>query len=192
MNNQTPTHQTATVHYTAPRPVNIGDVFYKIERDASKSFYEPCRVCGDKRKLTVNGVTFACPCCNTGKQAITVHSYAVRRYRVFCIKSETGTNDWKPSNYRDTEFSAYRKVGGGHYYDNGGTIRFLEYDFQLLYNKSFNGDAAHHEGIYDDYKTALSVAAQMNESEIDRLIAYNNEHGTNHAVDFAPKHDPKG
>lgn len=29
-------------------------------------------------------------------------------------------------------------------------------------------------------------------SEIDRLIAYNNEHGTNHAVDFAPKHDPKG
>lgn len=36
MNNQTTSLfeplQTATITYTAPRPVNIGDVFYRIEQ----------------------------------------------------------------------------------------------------------------------------------------------------------------
>ncbi|MCX4313857.1 MAG: hypothetical protein OSJ83_08415, partial [Clostridia bacterium] len=63
MNNQTTTtQQTATIRYAAPRPVNIGDVFYRVERGEAQHFREPCRVCGDKRKLTVNGVTFNCPC----------------------------------------------------------------------------------------------------------------------------------
>ncbi len=55
--------QTATITYSAPRPVNIGDVFYRVECGELQHFREPCRVCGDKRELTVKGVTFRCPCC---------------------------------------------------------------------------------------------------------------------------------
>ena len=192
MNNQTTPHQTAVITYTAPRPVNIGNVFYTVERAETKDFYEPCRVCGDKRELTVNGVTFKCPCCNIGKQAIHIHNYAVRRFRVYHIEDVVGTLDWKPSDWHTVKFYAYRKIGGGHYawVDSGGTLSFTDNDFCRRYNKPFvsGGD---NDGIYDDYKTALSIAAQMNEAEINRLIAYNAENGTNYAVDFTPKHDPK-
>lgn len=184
--------QTATIHYTAPRPVNIGNVFYTVENAETKDFYEPCRVCGDKRELTLNGVTFKCPCCNTGKQAIHIHNYAVRRFRVHHIEDAVGTLDWKPSDWHTVKFYAYRKIGGGHYVfrDNGGTLVFTARDFCNRYNKPFiSGE--HNDGIYDDYKTALQIAAQMNEAEINRLIAYNAENGTNYAVEFTPKHDPK-
>lgn len=53
--------QTATINYAAPRPVNIGDVFYRVECGELQHFREPCRVCGDKRTLTINGITFAYP-----------------------------------------------------------------------------------------------------------------------------------
>lgn len=185
--------QTATIRYDAPRPVNIGDVFYCVEAAEAKNFYEPCRVCGDKRELTINGVTFACPCCNTGKQAIHIQNYAVRRYRIYDIEDKVDTLDWKPSDWHTVKFIAYRKVGGGHWVsrDSGGSLSFTARDFCARYNQQFNGDVRNFEGIYDDYKTALAVAAQINESEINRLIAYNAEHGTAYAVDFTPKHDPK-
>ena len=193
-NNQTTKqHQTAVINYTAPRPVNIGNVFYTVEEAEGKNFYEPCRVCGDKRELTVNGVTFKCPCCDTGKQAIHIHNYAVRRYRVYDIEDKVDTLEWKPSDWHTVKFIAYRKIGGGHYVysGNGGTLSFDSRDFCERYNKPFDGDPYRHDGIYDDYKTALSIAAQMNEAEINRLIAYNAENGTNYAVEFTPKHDPK-
>ncbi len=60
--------QTATVAYNAPRPVNIGDVFYMIAQGETKQFYEPCKVCNDTHSVTVNGVTFGCPCCNRGRK----------------------------------------------------------------------------------------------------------------------------
>ncbi len=117
----------------------------------------------------------------------------MRRYRVYDIEDAVDTLDWKPSDWHTVKFIAYRKIGGGHYAtrDNGGSLSFTARDFCNRYNKPFDGDVYNHNGIYDDYKTALSIAAQMNEAEIDRLIAYNAEHGTNYAVDFAPKHDPK-
>ncbi len=194
MSNQTTTpQQTATINYVAPRPVNIGNVFYTVECAETKDFYEPCRVCGDKRELTVNGVTFKCPCCDMGKQAIHIRNYAVRRYRIYNIEDTVDTLDWKPSDWHTVKFIAYRKIGGGHYVysGNGGSLSFTARDFCDRYNKPFDGDTHNPDGIYDDYKTALSIAAQMNESEIARLIAYNAEHGTNYVVDFTPKHDPK-
>ena len=69
--------QTATVVYNAPRPVNIGDVFYMIAQGETKQFYEPCKACNDTHSVTVNGVTFGCPCCNKGAQAIFVQQHSV-------------------------------------------------------------------------------------------------------------------
>lgn len=180
--------QTATVNYVAPRPINLGDVFYTVEKVKTEDFREPCRVCGGKLELTVNGVTFRCPCCGNGKEVISIHIYAVRRYRIYRIEDEIGTLDWKLSDRHTVEFSAYRKVGSG--YNSWSGISFADYNFCRRYNKPFvsGGD---NDGIYDNYKTALSIAEQMNEEEINRLIAYNAEHGTNYTADFTPKHDPK-
>lgn len=184
--------QAATINYAAPRSINIGDVFYTVERVETEDFCEPCRVCGGKRELTVNGVTFRCPCCGNGKEVISIHIYAVRRYRIYRIGDEIGTLDWQPSERHIVKFSAYRKVGVGHtlWSDRGGDISFADDDFCKRYNKPFvsGGD---NDGIYDNYKTALSIAEQMNEEEINRLIAYNAEHGTDYIADFTPKHDPK-
>lgn len=76
--------QSATIQYSAPRAVNIGDVFYRIHRAESKSFYPTCRVCEGKGELTINGITFKCPQCRVEAEAIHIENYAVRRFRVFC------------------------------------------------------------------------------------------------------------
>lgn len=47
-NNQTKTPQTAAICYAAPRPVNIGDVFYMIDPVDFQVFREPCKVCVGK------------------------------------------------------------------------------------------------------------------------------------------------
>lgn len=86
--------QTATINYAAPRPVNIGDVFYRVECGELQHFREPCRVCGDKRELTVKGVTFRCPCCDKEKTTISVAPYIVRRYRVNVIKEAALDYEW--------------------------------------------------------------------------------------------------
>ena len=184
--------QTATINYAAPRPINIGDVFYTVEKVKREDFCEPCRVCGGKRELTVNGVTFLCPCCGDGKEVISIHIYAVRRYRIYRIEDKFSTLGWKLSDHHTVEFSAYRQVGNGYSYWNtcGGGISFADDDFCGRYNKPFVSGGGN-DGIYDNYKTALSIAEQMNEEEVNRLNAYNAEHGTNYATDFTPKHDPK-
>lgn len=105
--------QTATINYAAPRPVNIGDVFYRVECGELQHFREPCRVCGDKRELTVKGVTFRCPCCDKEKTTISVAPYIVRRYRVNVIKEAALDYEWKLGD-RYVYFCFYRKVGHGY------------------------------------------------------------------------------
>lgn len=69
--------QTATVVYNAPRPVNIGDVFYMIAQGETKQFYEPCKACNDTHSVTVNGVTFGCPYCTGGREKQKIKHYEV-------------------------------------------------------------------------------------------------------------------
>lgn len=68
MEEKTNQTQSAVFNYTAPRAVRIGDVFYRIESGESVYFREPCKVCGGTGQLTVRGVTFKCPCCDTQKR----------------------------------------------------------------------------------------------------------------------------
>ena len=67
MEEKTNQTQSAVFNYTAPRAVRIGDVFYRIENGESVYFREPCKVCDGTGQLTVRGVTFKCPCCDTQK-----------------------------------------------------------------------------------------------------------------------------
>lgn len=184
--------QTATITYTAPRAVNIGDVFYRVERGESVHFREPCRVCGDKRELTVNGVTFRCPCCNNEKTTISIAAYFVRRYRVNKIKEVALDNYWKLGD-RYVYFRFYRKIGGGYgsWGDNGGAFEMRSDDFVRAYNAPYDEARDSCVGVYDDYKTALSIAEQMTARELKRLQEYNEKFGSAHVAEFKGEHDPK-
>lgn len=186
--------QTATIHYAAPRAVNTGDVFYRVERSNNAiHFREPCRVCGDKRELTVNGVTFRCPCCDSEKTTISVAPYFVRRYRVNEIRERAGSDDWKLGD-RYVYFHFYRKVGHGYGLwgdDNFGEFGMRTDDFARAYNAPYDETRDSCNGVYDNYKTALSVAEQMTARELKRLQEYNEKFGTAHIAEFKGNHDPK-
>lgn len=185
--------QTATITYSAPRAVNIGDVFYCVERGDSVHFRGPCRVCGDKRELTVNGVTFKCPCCDTEKTTISVAPYFVRRYRVNEIRERALNDYWKLGD-RYVHFRFYRKVGGGRvygYWCNGGEFEMRSDEFARAYNAPYNETSDRCNGIYDDYKTALSIAEQMTARELKHLQEYNEKFGSAHIAEFKGEHDPK-
>lgn len=198
MNNQTTPLfeplQTATITYTAPRPVNIGDVFYRVERGEAQHFHTPCRVCGDKRNLTINGVTFRCPCCDMEKTAISVAPYVVRRYRVNVIKEEALDHEWKMGESY-VHFRFYRKVGrgyaSGYWSRNGGSFERRSDDFERCYNAPYNEKLETCDGIYDDYKLALKVAEQYTARELQRLQEYNEKFGTTYVAEFKDEHDPK-
>lgn len=190
--NQTPTPQhTTTITYTAPRAVNIGDVFYRVERGTPQYFHEPCRVCGDKRELTINGVTFKCPCCNMEKTTINIAPYIVRRYRVNVIKEEALDHEWKTGD-RYVHFELYRKVGHGYNpYNGGGSFRIRADEFAYRYNAPYDETQDENNGIYDNYKLAVSIAEQMTARELRRLQEYNEKFGSIHVADFKVEHDPK-
>lgn len=186
--------QTATITYSAPRPVNIGDVFYRVECGELRHFREPCRVCGDKRELTVKGVTFRCPCCDTEKTTISVAPYIVRRYRVNVIKEAALDYEWKLGD-RYVYFRFYRKVGhgyaDGYYSNNGGSFEMRSDDFNRNYNLPYDGKFETCNGVYDNYKLALQVAEQYTARELKRLQEYNEKFGTSHVATFKIEHDPK-
>lgn len=186
-------YQKAEIYYNAPRAINIGDVFYRVESGESVCFREPCKVCDGTGKLTVKGVTFKCPCCDTQKEVIVIHKYVVRRYRVCKIEQKTTDIEWKPCDSRATKFLLYRKTGRGYQYDATSHIEFTEYNFSCNYNRPFDGTIRPHAdyGIYDDYKVATKIAEQMNAVELQRLADYNKEFGTEHEAVFKVNNDPK-
>lgn len=181
--------QQTIINYTAPRHINIGDVFYMIEQGDTKQFYEPCKVCNDTREVTVNGVTFKCPCCNRGKQAIFVQQHIVHRYRVHRISDEVESREWKAGENHTVKFGLYRKVGNG--WGEHNSTELWATDFTKRLNAPCGNDTVNGYGIYDDYKLAVSVAERMNEIELEQLKAYNAEHGTNYEVNFTKTHDKK-
>ena len=90
------TLQTAIIEYYAPCAFDLDEVFYRIERASDLYFRDDCRVCGGTKLLTVNGVTFKCPCCEQESVSITVKNYAVRRYRICGVSEEKTTTSGNP------------------------------------------------------------------------------------------------
>jgi len=192
--------QVMQICYKAKRPINIGDVFYKIEKGRFFDFREPCKVCNGTHKLTVNGVTFDCPCCGKTNEAISITSYNVHHYRVFSINEETNNDCWKLSDSRYIKFGFYRKIGRGYgFMGNTLTIEcsaasFNEYfnmELPEIFKKDFYESIYTDCAIYDDYSLAVKVADTLTKRELDKLAKYNAEHNTNYFVKFTDCHDKK-
>lgn len=175
--------------------VEIGDVLYFIEATEHECYHTKCRVCGGERKVTVNGVTFDCPMCRCEEEALLVSGYSVRHFRVCSIMVEMPTrNEWKASDARLTTYGLYRTSKGTW---NGGSSKTL--DKRNLDDKETNlsvdemlGTFYTDKVVYSDYKLAVKVADALTAREIDKVVTFNEEHGT----DFAPpawniKHDKK-
>lgn len=175
---------------------NIGDVFYRIEKDQNKSFYQDCRVCGGTKELTVNGVTFKCPMCEKEKVSLTVHSYKVVRYRVYSKTEYTRCDDWKPCETRDVKYGLYHKSGKGYYSYSSTNIK-IDVN-ETYFNAPFWFDNPDPEpyyldkAIYSDYNLAVKVANAFTQKQIDKVADYNKEHNTNFELPvFEPNHDKK-
>lgn len=169
-------NQTLTIHYQNDVPLNLDDVVYIVENasNGSATFYQKCRVCGGTHSLTVNDVTFACPCCRNEEAAITVHKYVVRRYRVFKVEVEKGIDTWKPSSYQTVRFYAHQKTDRGHW---------CTYTRQLSYDEINPAEPLHRSNpAFTDYALAVAAANDYNERERARLADYNELHGTQYEI----------
>ena len=183
-------NQTLTINYQADAPLKLDDVLYIVEiadsGQHSKTFYQTCRVCGGKRELTINGVTFRCPCCESEQKAITVYKYIVRRCRVHKVKVSKSTETWKPSEYQTVKFGIYKKSGRGYW---STTAR-------ELYREDINPaePLRRDNPVFTDYALAVAAAKAYNERERARLADYNELHGTQYEMpaEFADiKNDDK-
>lgn len=186
--------QEATVRYHAPRAVNIGDIFYKIKAVDFQYFHEPCLVCGDKKELTVNGVTFKCPCCGSAQETIRIHGHVVQRFRVFKISDKVDNSEWKPDNHHTVEFGIYRKTGHGYQFADHSTSSFRSDTMENRLNVSETDDIRTHDldsYIFDDYRLAVKIADELTAAEVRRLEEYNAVHGSNYKAKFEEEHDRK-
>ena len=185
--------QTAIIEYNAICAFDMDEVFYRIERAESKYFYDPCKVCNGEGNLTINGVTFDCPCCNKQKLSATINRYAVRRYRVYGISEEKSAFEWKPEKTSRVCIELYRKIGHGHGYSSDrGTCKI--YPSEITINIPYDATLTEHDLgriLYTDYALACKVANAFNEREITRLVEINAERGTNYAVEFKQDNDPR-
>lgn len=186
--------------YDAPRQISIGDIFYVISRREYKEFTSPCRVCNDKKQLTINGVTFNCPVCNgygssyRDEKVAEIKHFTVMTVKVYKVEQEMSTDTWKGSPLSNLHFSVYRKRGLGY---NGDSDNFArEYNScdikerlnELPENREYY-DADRF--IYDDYKIACEAADILNAHEQAKLDKYNAEHGTSFAPQWKKTNDPK-
>lgn len=190
------TIQTAEIKYEAPRPINIGDVFYRIVCAETKAvdLHTPCKVCLGTTKVTVNGVTFTCPCCAHEKNTITVRHWVVRRYRVSSICDSVNDSEWKAATNHKVVFEMYHKSGHGNpFYSNYDKKTIWPSDLQKYLNVSIDKINIHNidKCIYDDYKLAILVADCLTSRELESVTAYNEEHGMAVKVEFREEHDKK-
>lgn len=182
-------NQTTAILYDAPRPVKIGDVFYIIEVGEGKTYNAPCRVCGGTRQLTVNGITFKCPQCDVETKVLNVHSYVVRRYRVYGVSDEVLTDTWKASDCHRVKFKLYKKTDRNYY---ACTTREIYSDRFLHINPQEPSSYDPSNAIYDNYALAVAHADALTAIEVEKVAKYNEIHGTNHELPaFKRDHDSK-
>ena len=173
--------------------LNIGDVVYKVEVAETQYFRPKCRVCGGKKEVTVNGVTFKCPACNNEETVVKVSNYTVVRFRVYSIIQEVGHLDWKPDTNVQIKYGIYTKHGKGHSYSNSSrTETISEGLFSVMFNKPDVSEYLRDKAVFSDYNMAVAFADSLTQKSLNNLKAFNEAHGT----DFVPqefefKHDKK-
>lgn len=190
--------QTTMIKYKLPFAINLGDVFYSIEKIGTRYYYEPCQVCGDTKKLTINNITFDCPCCDKNRVSIAIGRYKVCRWRVYSITQFVSDNGyWKMGTNKNEEFLLYTTYERG--YGNIKHMKLNTRDFKNYYNLNFeqilkinNSQYEHIEQcIYDNYSLVCQLANKLNEYEEQKVAEHNNKFGTNYELPPKPKYDPK-
>lgn len=167
-----------TFEYESPIELNIGDVFYKVELGKTHYYNEPCLVCNDTGKVTVNGVTFKCPVCHTGTTQLIIKEFFVRRYRIYELDNYTGHDNWKSSLFRSQKIHLYSKTGKGIFM---GSYNERELNLNIFvenlnrddrYFNSYGSDYV----FFNDYKKAVNVAKELTQKEILKLKEFGKLH----------------
>ncbi len=173
--------------------INIGDVFYKIERTKFQAFRSECRVCEGTGKLSVKGYDFKCPACDKETTVLSVCGYFVRRYRVYYIKQYTRHDNWKACDSRNIEYGFYHKSGRGYGYGTESKKFQINENWLLeQMNKTNLNKRNFDEAIFSDYNLAVQQAERLTKMSIDEVKQYNLDHGTNYpSPNFDIEHDKK-
>lgn len=175
--------------------INLGDVFYLVEKADTKIYNSTCRLCEGKRELTIKGFTFRCPMCDKEQETLRVHGYKVTRYRVYSITESIPDNDWKMDDRRRIHYGLYHKDGKGYssYNSNHKRITIGERGFNERFLNVENTENRNiSDLIYNDYKLAVWVADKKTAESIDEVRKFNAKHNTNYELpQFDIKHDKK-
>ena len=159
-------------------PVNIGDVFYRLETEC-QTFFGNCPACAGLGKISVNSVTFDCPVCKTGERSICrIRHYYVRAYRIsaICVE-EQDTTFWKTSERTLVTFLLRRHNFKGEYKDNS-RIRVCSESLKKCALK----EQIQPDFFYKDYESAVEIASSLNEKELQSLEAFNSKQNTHHIL----------
>ncbi|MBQ4443788.1 MAG: hypothetical protein II896_03905 [Clostridia bacterium] len=178
-----------TINYEAPRPIKIGDVFYRLQEVDTVNLQAKCKMCDGTHQITINGITERCPHCQQpGAMISRVHRVVVRRYRVYGFRDRVEADEWKPSTYHTVTVELYRKVGKGYYYGNhDGRDENIDFLNRLNVEQPERTDHT----WYDDYAKAVAAAEFLTSLEQAKLDAFNAEHGTDYQLTATAAHDPK-
>lgn len=189
--------QQTILEYDIPRAINLGDVFYTIEETGNQFYYEPCKVCGGTESLTVNGVTFRCPCCTDYRSPFSICRYKVVRWRVYKISQSISNGYWQAGKNKHLTIRLYTTTGRG--YGNNRIKELTEYAFKN--NRNLEPEQMLEEiktpygreddCVYDCYSLACRVADALNAFEEEKVKQHNKEFGTAYEIPDKPKYDPK-
>lgn len=185
-----------SITYRACKPINIGDVYYHVERVGTQRFTENCLVCDGKGSVDIKGYTVKCPACSNYRRAdnaVDVGEYAVRRYRIFGVNFDYPHKDWAFDGRGGRMFvSLYHKTGVGHYMNNSSNKTIAVDQFSRFLNGA-EEESDPEWTFYDNYKLAVAKAAELNAEQLVKLEEFDATFGTEHAKNFVPKvkNDPK-
>lgn len=183
-------------HYI-PIKIDLGDVFYTIEETDKKFYYEPCKVCEGKGKLTVNNITFDCPCCDKYRSPFSVARYKVTKWRVFMVSQSLSNGYWKKGSLNELQIYLYTMYDRG--YNRHREIKLNEYNFincrnvevEDLYKVIQSPYGRLSNYVFDCYSHACNVADELNKNEEQKVIQHNKEYGTNYELPPIPKYDTR-
>ena len=192
----TQTNQTI-IKYNISRQINLGDVFYTIEDTDKKFYYEPCKVCEGKGQLTINDITFTCPCCREYRSPFSIARYKVTRWRVYEISQSLSNGYWQKGSVEPINVHLYTTTSRG--YGNIKRLKLTEHNFKMFRNVEADeiikiADSRYgrlDEYVFDCYSHACNVADELNKYEEQKVIQHNKENGTNYELPPKPKYDAR-
>ena len=191
-------------------PLQLGAVYYTVEKYDCQSFYGVCPVCGDNKKVVINGFDFTCPKCNgyggSKSSLICVDRFTVKRWRLSGVSEELNIHDWNPSDghYRAIKirFTRTKRSEGTetfeiNSYQYGRATRYGNCeqngefgDQSLRLDNKYSASNRDDISIFVNYADAAALAKNLNEKSIEKINAFNETAGTKFNFEW-PENDVK-